>query len=124
MVARPAGAHAPRQGAGAVPTAPGDGCPPPSQAWWRISTAGTTGLRLDPPPITGSWHSSASDIGAAPVDPGHSTQPKVRVTAFFQSAYSFSTWAAAIVGSQVRSTCQFRRSSPRSLQYPMASPAA
>ena len=54
----------------------------------------------------------------------HSTQSKVRVTAFFQQAYCRSRSAGSIAGSQRRACAQFARSWSRPDQRPTASPAA
>src|SRR6266513_4411426 len=54
----------------------------------------------------------------------HSTQSNVRVTAFFQSAYSLSRSAASIRGCHSLSLPQLARRSSTSFQNPTASPAA
>src|SRR5438874_3927603 len=55
---------------------------------------------------------------------GYSTQSNVRVTAFFQSAYSLSRSAASIRGCHSLSLPQLARRSSTSFQNPTASPAA
>jgi len=52
------------------------------------------------------------------------THPKVRVTAFFHSAYSPSTLSLAILGSHCLSLPQLARRSSTSFQNPTARPAA
>jgi hypothetical protein len=51
-------------------------------------------------------------------------QSKVRVTAFFHSAYSSSRWSAGMLGSHRLSAAQFARISSVEDQNPTASPAA
>ena len=55
---------------------------------------------------------------------GYSTQSKVRVTAFFHWAYSFSRRSASIFGVYSASFAQFARRSSTSAQKPTARPAA
>src|SRR6266568_4766798 len=65
-----------------------------------------------------------SQEGGHPQCVGHSTQSNVRVTAFFQSAYSLSRSAASIRGCHSLSLPQLARRSSTSFQNPTASPAA
>ena len=58
------------------------------------------------------------------LDERHSAQSKVRVTAFFQSAYSRSTSALSMLGVHSLSLPQFSRRSSTCAQNPTASPAA
>ena len=108
--------------------------PDPRQPWWISFQPGSRQFgRLPalrgsrPAPMTAPTGAPTEDeFQSAPSasDERHSAQSKVRVTAFFQSAYSWSTLALSICGVHSLSLPQFSRRSSTCAQNPTARPAA